>query len=266
MRTTSSRSKSGPKLPRLDDTIVDVGMAPTRELAQSLVAAGLVMVGEIKATSSSMPVKDPDAVRLTTSPRKWVGRGGDKLEGALDAFGLDVSGRIAVDSGSSTGGFTQVLIARGATRVFAIDVGYGILDPVVATDPHVVVMERTNIRDVGHLPDTIGLATLDLSFVSLRRVLPGIAALGGDDMEVVCLFKPQFEVARHDIGPGGVVRDEAVSTIAREQFCAWVERLGWTVVATVPSVLRGAKGNQEWFLHLRRMRDNEQVSPITSEG
>jgi 23S rRNA (cytidine1920-2'-O)/16S rRNA (cytidine1409-2'-O)-methyltransferase len=176
-----------------------------------------------------------------------------KLDAALRALGVDCAGLVCLDAGASTGGFTDVLLARGASLVYAVDVGHGLLHPRLATDERVRVMDRTNVRTLTALDGpSPSLLTLDLSFISLRAVLPGLAALAAG-AEVVALFKPQFEVARADVARGGVVRDPAVTAVALDDFASWTSgSLGASVLSDpMPSGVRGAKGNQEWFLHLR---------------
>jgi 23S rRNA (cytidine1920-2'-O)/16S rRNA (cytidine1409-2'-O)-methyltransferase len=244
--TTLSRS-------RLDDLLVDRGLADTRARAQALVAAGLVEVDGVRAGSAAAAVGTDAGIRLTDRRHPWVGRGGLKLDSALDRFGVDCSDRVCLDAGASTGGFTDVLLHRGARLVYAVDVGHGQLQPRLAADARVRVMDRTNVRVLtgidGPVPD---LVTLDLSFISLRAVLPNVALLA-PGAELVALFKPQFEVARDAVDRGGVVRDAAATSAALADFARWTRR---TLAATgidepLPAGVRGAKGNQEWLVHLR---------------
>ena len=238
---------------RLDDLLVERGLAESRARAQALVAAGLVEVAGVRAASGAAPVDVDVAVRLTDRTHPWVGRGGLKLDAALSALGVDCRGRVCLDAGASTGGFTDVLLARGAAAVYAVDVGHGLLHPRLAADTRVTVLDRTNIRTLDVLPGPApSLATLDLSFISLRAVLPNLARLA-PGAEVVALFKPQFELARAEVGRGGVVRDPAATAAALDGFAEWAgsevgaEQLG----DAVPAGVRGAKGNQEWLVHLR---------------
>jgi 23S rRNA (cytidine1920-2'-O)/16S rRNA (cytidine1409-2'-O)-methyltransferase len=236
---------------RLDDLLVDRGLAETRRRAQALVAAGLVEVEGIRAASAALAVTPDAVVRLTGRDHPWAGRGGLKLDAALDHFGVDCAGRICLDAGASTGGFTDVLLHRGAGTVYAVDVGRGQLHSRLAADPRVRVMDRTNVRTLAALdgPEP-SLVTLDLSFISLRAVLPNIATLA-PDAEVVALFKPQFEVAREAVARGGVVRDPEVTTAALLAFTTWVSAtLGAEVRSPFAAEVRGAKGNQEWLVHV----------------
>jgi 23S rRNA (cytidine1920-2'-O)/16S rRNA (cytidine1409-2'-O)-methyltransferase len=238
---------------RLDDLLVDRGLAQTRAGAQGLVAAGLVEVDGVRAESAALPVGADAGIRLTDRQHPWVGRGGLKLDAALDQFRIECSGRVCLDAGASTGGFTDVLLHRGAQLVYAVDVGHDQLHHRLATDARVRVLDRTNVRSLSGLdgPQPT-LVTLDLSFISLRAVLPNLALLA-PGAEVVALFKPQFEVPRDAVERGGVVRDAAATATALADFEQWARN---TLAATalddpVPAGVRGAKGNQEWLVHLR---------------
>ena len=183
---------------------------------------------------------------------RYVSRGGEKLVGALDAFAVDPRGRVCLDAGASTGGFTDVLLERGAESVYAVDVGYGQLDWRLRQDERVHVMERVNIRYLTELPGaTPNLAVADLSFISLRLVLPVVSRLCSPGADVVALFKPQFEVGRGKVGKGGIVRNEDDRRDALDAFKQWAVGEGFEVIAESDSVLKGAKGNQEMFIHLR---------------
>jgi 23S rRNA (cytidine1920-2'-O)/16S rRNA (cytidine1409-2'-O)-methyltransferase len=236
---------------RLDDLLVERGLADTRPRAQALVAAGLVEVDGVRADSGAVAVDPAAQVRLTDRDHPWAGRGGLKLDSALDHFGVDCSGRVCLDAGASTGGFTDVLLHRGAKLVYAVDVGHGQLDSRLAADPRVRVLDRTNVRTLATLDGPPpSLVTLDLSFISLRAVLPNLALLA-PGAEVMALFKPQFEVARADVARGGVVRDPAVTTAALRGFRDWAAAtLAAVVEDPVPAGVRGTKGNQEWLVHL----------------
>jgi 23S rRNA (cytidine1920-2'-O)/16S rRNA (cytidine1409-2'-O)-methyltransferase len=238
---------------RLDDLLVERGHADTRARAQALVAAGLVEVDGVRAATAAAPVVASATVRLTDRVHPWVGRGGVKLDAALGALGVDCAGRVCLDAGASTGGFTDVLLARGASLVYAVDVGHGLLHPRLAADERVRVMDRTNVRTLTAVDGpSPSLLTLDLSFISLRAVLPGLAAVA-PGADVVALFKPQFEVARADVARGGVVRDPAATAAALDGFSAWTAgSLRATLLSDpIPAGVRGAKGNQEWFVQLR---------------
>ena len=237
---------------RLDRVLVDRGLAPSRERAQALIAAGLVRVGEERAHRADQRVAGAAAVSLTGRDHPWAGRGGLKLVAGLDAFGIPVEGRTCLDAGASTGGFTDVLLSRGAVRIYAVDVGRGQLDPRLAADPRVVVLDRTNLRTLPGLPgEPPSLATLDLSFISLRLVLPAVFRLA-PGAEVVALVKPQFELGRELVPRGGVVRDRAAGEAAAVALMGWAAaELGAAAAGPLACPVTGAKGNQEWLVHLR---------------
>lgn len=238
---------------RLDIALVERGLASSRERAQALIAAGLVLVGTERARSAAQRVGGAAEVAVTGRDHPWVSRGGVKLAAALDGFGVVPAGRVALDAGASTGGFTEVLLDRGATLVYAVDVGRGQLDPRLAGDARVVVMDRTNLRLLESLPGPApSLVTLDLAFISLRLVLERVAALAAPGAEVVALFKPQFELGRDAVDRGGVVRDPVAGEAGARALLDWAaERLGAAVAGPLASPITGAKGNHEWLLHLR---------------
>ncbi|HEY0408643.1 MAG TPA: TlyA family RNA methyltransferase [Candidatus Dormibacteraeota bacterium] len=238
---------------RLDVVLVERGLAPSRERAQALIAAGLVLIGTERARSAAQRVAGGVEVVVTGRDHPWVSRGGVKLVAALDGFEVAVEGRTALDAGASTGGFTEVLLDRGAARVYAVDVGRGQLAPRLAGDPRVVVMDRTNLRLLGAVPGPApSLVTLDLAFISLRLVLERVAALALPGAEVVALFKPQFELGRDAVARGGVVRDLAAGEAGARELMDWARvRLGAVARGPLASPITGAKGNQEWLLHLR---------------
>jgi len=241
---------------RIDRLLVERGLASSRERAQRLVMAGDVLVGERPVTKPGTEVPADASVRLRGEEAPFVSRGGEKLAGALDAFGVDVGGETALDVGASTGGFTDCLLQRGARRVIAVDVGYGQLAWRLRQDARVVVLERTNARALAPelLPETPGLATVDVSFISLTLVLPPLAAVLAPEATVLPLVKPQFEVGRGGVGKGGVVRDPAARAAAVARVRAAAEALGFAVRGEAESVLPGPKGNREVFLWLSRSR------------
>jgi len=230
---------------RLDVLLVERGLAESRTQAQALVMAGLV-AGFDKPGQQV----DEDAELELKGRAPYVSRGGEKLAHALDAFGLDVAGLDCLDVGASTGGFTDVLLQRGAARIIAVDVGYGQLHQRLRDDPRVTVLERTNARELVELPFAPQLVVCDVSFISVRIALPAALRLAAYRWQAVVLVKPQFEAGRADVGKGGVVRDDAVrARVVREVA---EEALGWgaTVAGVVDSGLPGPKGNRELFLHL----------------
>lgn len=208
--------------------------------------AGAVTVAGRVVDKPGSPVPEAAAVSVQHRPR-YVSRGGEKLERALDAFGLDVTGLVAADIGASTGGFTDCLLQRGAARVYAVDVGYGQLDWKLRSDPRVVVLERTNARHLTALPEPADLATVDASFISLRLLLPPIGRLLKPGGAVVALVKPQFEAGREQVGKGGVVRDPEIHRAVLRDLAEWGERESFGVRALTVSPLKGPAGNVEFL-------------------
>jgi 23S rRNA (cytidine1920-2'-O)/16S rRNA (cytidine1409-2'-O)-methyltransferase len=239
---------------RLDQRLVDLGLADSRARAKSLIEAGVVTVNGAVARKSAQPVNDDAAVDVISDPNPWVSRAALKLIHALDTFGLTPRGT-ALDIGASTGGFTQVLLARGAERVFAVDVGHGQLHPRIAADPRVVSLEGVNARAIpeGMIPPVDWVAA-DVSFISLEKALPGPLALARPGAVLVALIKPQFEAGRAHIGRGGIVRDAAVHFAVRTRIHDWIAGLGWQVTGTAPSPIEGGDGNREFLIAARNMR------------
>lgn len=229
------------------------GLAPSREKAQALVMAGRVRVNGEPARKPGTAVGADAAIEVLAGPAH-VGRGALKLEGALDAFGIDPAGRVAVDVGASTGGFTETLLARGAVRVYAVDVGRGQLHDRLARDPRVVVVDRVNARALTalHVPEPCGLATADVSFISVRKVLSPLHAVLAPEADAVVLVKPQFEVGRGQVGRGGIVKDPELHVLAlRAVADAAIADSGFAVRGACASPIAGTEGNREFFLHLR---------------
>jgi 23S rRNA (cytidine1920-2'-O)/16S rRNA (cytidine1409-2'-O)-methyltransferase len=240
---------------RIDKLVVERGLAESREKARRLVLAGEVLVGEALVDKPGAMVRTDAEIRLRRPTKSFVGRGGEKLQGALDSFGLDPSGLLVLDVGASTGGFTDCLLQRGARSVTALDVGKGQLDWKLYSDPRVRVIEGVNARyaDPKDFPEPFDLATLDLSFISLRKVLPAIVPLMKPEGRLLMLVKPQFELSPADIERGGLVRDETKQAEAVASVRAAVEALALRIEGVVPASIRGAEGNQEYFLLARRM-------------
>ncbi len=242
---------------RLDRVLVARGLVPSRAQARALVREGAVEVDGRPVARPGARVGPEAAVRLTKAPHGHVGRGALKLIAALDAFGLDPAGRVAVDLGASTGGFTEVLLERGAARVHAVDVGHGQLAARLAADPRVVRRDGLNARDVspadlGEAPDVV---VADVSFISLSLALPPALALAAPDAFLVALVKPQFEVGRAAIGKNGIVRDAAAAAAAVERIAALVDgTAGWRTLGTLPSPIAGGDGNRETLLAARKDR------------
>ena len=236
---------------RLDQELVERGLVASRERAQTMVRAGLVRVAGEPVDQPDRMVTPEQAIELADA-RTYVSRGGEKLAAALDAFAIDVAGRTALDVGASTGGFTDVLLQRGAARVIAVDVGYGQLAWALRQDPRVVVMERVNIRHLDQLPLPADLAVIDVSFISLRLVLPKVRELLSPPGEVIALVKPQFEVGKGAVGKGGVVKDPAQHERVLSELSGFAREIGYEIAGQRPSPLLGAKGNREFLLYLRR--------------
>jgi 23S rRNA (cytidine1920-2'-O)/16S rRNA (cytidine1409-2'-O)-methyltransferase len=240
---------------RLDSLLVERGLAASRERARALVLAGAVQVDGHPVTKAGTPIRRDAAVTLLTPDHPYVGRGGVKLEHALQVFGIDPAGRTALDVGASTGGFTDVLLRRGATRVVALDVGHGQLDWRLRNDPRVVVRERVNARTLAaaDLPadaQVFDLVTVDVSFISLRQVLPALTPFLARGADVVALVKPQFEAGRGEVGKGGIVRDEAVRARVVDEVFAAALALGLRRAGLTESPITGMEGNKEYLLHL----------------
>ena len=237
---------------RLDVWLVERGLAPTREKAQALVMAGRVRIAGVAADKAGRAVDLDADVEVLPGPAH-VGRGALKLEGALDAFGVDPAGRIAVDVGASTGGFTETLLARGAVRVYAVDVGRAQLHESLVRDARVVVVDRVNARSLTseHVPETCGIATADVSFISVAKVLPALRRVLAPDADAIVLVKPQFEVGRGQVGRGGIVKDPALHAGALRTVAAAAIEAGYAVRGACASPIAGTEGNREFFLHLR---------------
>ena len=258
---------------RLDAELVRRGLARSREHAVALIADGRVAVSGRAATKPATGVEAGTPVVVRTDPDQpsWVSRGAHKLLGALDAFGVAVEGRRALDAGASTGGFTEVLLSRGAAEVVAVDVGYGELAWSLRTDERVRVLERTNVRTL--TPDATGgpvdLVVADLSFISLRLVLPALIGCARDDADLLPMVKPQFEVGRERLGAGGVVRDPEHRVQAVLEVARAAAALGWGTAGVVASPLPGPAGNVEFFLWLRRdagAPQEEDIRRAVQEG
>jgi len=231
---------------------VERGLADSREKAQALVMAGRVRVDGHPAQKAGTAVAEDARIEVLPGA-EHVGRGALKLEGALDAFGVDPAGRVAVDVGASTGGFTEVLLARGAIRVYAVDVGRGQLHERLRQDPRVVVREHVNARRLAatDVPEPCGLATVDVSFISVLKVLPALRPLLAAEADALVLVKPQFEVGRGQVGRGGIVKDPVLHADVLAGVAAASGGMGYAVVAACPSPIAGTEGNREFFLHLR---------------
>src|SRR5881398_3960788 len=241
---------------RLDQVLVAKGLFPSREQAQRAVMAGEVKVGTRIAAKPSQ-LLGPDVAIAVKPTRKYVGRGALKLKSALNYFKIDVSGKVALDIGASTGGFTDCLLQRGAAKVFAIDVGHGQLAWKLRNDPRVVVMEKLNARFLSReqIPQLVDLCVIDVSFISLTLILPRAFELITQEGMVLALIKPQFELEREDVGRGGIVREHALHEKAQQKIVKFVEEANYHVVGLVPSTITGTDGNQEFFICIRKQSD-----------
>ncbi|KPK00896.1 MAG: hypothetical protein AMK71_07545 [Nitrospira bacterium SG8_35_4] len=240
---------------RLDKLLFERGLVESREKAKALILAGNVLVnGQVVDKAGSL-VKLDDSVSLKERLR-YVSRGGLKLEQALHEFNIDVKGVIAMDVGASTGGFTDCLLQNGARKVYAIDVGYGQFDIKLRNDERVVLLEKTNIRylEKEKVEDAINIAVIDVSFISLLKVIPRVMEFLQEEAEIVALIKPQFEVGRKDVGKGGVVKDEEKRRAAVARIKSESEKIGLTVAGITESPLKGPKGNVEYLIYLRKLR------------
>ena len=245
--------RSGSATERLDIIVVERGLAPTRERARALILAGQVEVDGRIVSKAGAPVPLRAGVALRTPDHPYVSRGGIKLAHALDAFGVDPLGRRALDIGASTGGFTDVLLRRGATSVVALDVGHGQLDWRLRTDPRVIVREGVNARALGgdDVPQRVTLVTIDVAFISLRHILPALPPVLERPADVIALVKPQFEAGRDEVGAHGLVTDPTVHEAVLARVTEAAAESGFERVGMTPSAITGATGNQEFFLHLR---------------
>jgi len=245
-----------PKGERLDRLLVERGLALSRERAQSLILAGLVTVKGQRADKAGTSYPPDAIIAVKEDPCPYVSRGGLKLAAALDTFEVSPDGRMCIDVGSSTGGFTDLMLQRGARRVVCVDVGKGQLDWSLREDDRVVVMEGVNARNLTRQDfaaagkEAPTLATADLSFISMTKVLPAIRSLMAKTSEMIVLAKPQFEVGKGQVGKGGIVKDNAVHRAVLESLWGWAAENNFGPVAACASPIRGAKGNREFFLHL----------------
>ena len=235
---------------RADQLLVSRGLAESRTRAQALIMAGAVFSGERKLAKAGEMLAEDAPLEVRGKDHPWVSRGGIKLDHGLTHFGFDVTGAVALDVGSSTGGFTDVLLSRGAAKVYAVDVGTNQLAWKLRQDPRVLVHEQTNARrlDASIIPEPIDIIVCDASFIGLAKVLKAPLKLAKSGARLVALIKPQFEARRQEIGKGGVVRDAAVHARVVAEAKTWVEAEGWTVVGITPSPITGPEGNVEFLL------------------
>lgn len=250
---------------RLDVLLVEKGFAETRTKAQAIIMSGLVYVDDQKADKPGISYEETVNIEVRNGGCPYVSRGGLKLEKALRDFGVDPTGFVCSDSGASTGGFTDCLLQQGASKVFAIDVGYGQLDWKIRSDPRVVVMERTNVRYVTpeDLGEPLDLSVIDVSFISLRIVLPVIKTFLKPTGQVLCLIKPQFEAGKEKVGKKGVVRDPAIHKEVLDDFVALTRQIGLTILGLTFSPVKGPEGNIEFLAHLT-LDEKPGIEPDTA--
>jgi 23S rRNA (cytidine1920-2'-O)/16S rRNA (cytidine1409-2'-O)-methyltransferase len=239
---------------RIDQLLVERGLAESRARAQALVMAGVVFAGESRVDKPGQQIRTDAALEVRGRDHPWVGRGGVKLDHAIDHFGLDPAGAVAMDIGSSTGGFTEVLLARGAAHVFAVDVGTNQLAWKLRQDPRVTVLERTNARALtsAEIDRPCDWVVCDASFIGLAKVLEVPLSLAASRCTLVALVKPQFEVGRDEVGKGGIVRDPALHARVCEEIQAWLEAEGWRVLGMTESPIKGSEGNVEFLVAAQR--------------
>jgi len=243
-----------PQKIRLDHLLVQKGLTPSREKAKALIMAGLVQVDGTQIDKAGHLVPTSASVKLEEARPPYVSRGGKKLEAAIHHFLVEVEGHVLLDVGASTGGFTDCLLKHGARRVIAVDVGYGQMDWTLRQDPRVKILEKTNIRYLKpkDLDAPVHGAVIDVSFISLKLVVPPVSELLKPHAYIIALIKPQFEVGKGQVGKGGVVRDPNLHQEVIENLTAFFRTLGWTVQGPIPSPLLGPKGNREFLIYLTR--------------
>lgn len=248
-----SVSETMAKKLRIDNLLVERGFFQSREGAKRAVMAGEIKIGDQVVAKSSQLV-DPEALIAVAEAPRYVGRGGQKLEGALDFFQIDIDNKLALDIGASTGGFTDCLLQKGAKKIYAVDVGRGQMAWKIRNDPRVVVLEKINARSLSReqIPELVDLCVIDVSFISLTLILPPAFDLIAPAGAIVALIKPQFELKREEVGRGGIVREVALHEKAQQKIVRFAENAGHRVIGLVPSTITGTDGNQEFFICLRK--------------
>jgi 23S rRNA (cytidine1920-2'-O)/16S rRNA (cytidine1409-2'-O)-methyltransferase len=240
---------------RVDLVLVAQGLAPSRERAQSLILAGKVLNGDTPVEKSGQPVEEDAPLRLRGEDHPYVSRGGIKLAHALEKFQIDPAGRVGLDVGASTGGFTQVLLLNGAIKVHAIDVGHNQLDWKMRNDPRVHAVEKINARNIGYdvVGETVGIIVIDVSFISLEKILPSLIQFSTPKTDWITLIKPQFEVGKEQVGKGGIVTSFAAREEANQRLIKFAETLGLKSLGLVESPITGTHGNIEFLAHWRQI-------------
>jgi 23S rRNA (cytidine1920-2'-O)/16S rRNA (cytidine1409-2'-O)-methyltransferase len=239
---------------RLDVKILELHPEYSRRQIQSWIMQGKVIVNDAVITKNGILVPDDARIILNVEEPKYVSRAGFKLEKALDSFNIDVTNLVALDAGLSTGGFTDCLLQRGIQKVYGIDVGYGQVHEKIRTDPRVVVQERTNLREVRNIGEKVDLVTLDLSFISVLKVMDAILSVMKDDGQLIVLIKPQFEAQRGQVGRGGIIKDPAIHQSVIENVTKGVESAGFSCIGVIESPIEGATGNKEFLAYFRRIK------------
>ena len=237
---------------RLDHRVQELYPDLSKTKIQSFIMQGKVTIDDKKQTKPGTQVSDDAKVVLTYTEPKFVSRAGLKLEHALKEFNVDPKGFIVLDAGLSTGGFTDCLLQHGATKIYGVDVGYCQVHEKIRQDPRVVVMERTNLRHLASLPEKVDLATLDVSFISLRKVIPAVKNLLKDDGIILALIKPQFEAERHEVGRGGIIKDPKIHEKVVKKVVHDIEELGFACQGVIESPIYGAEGNKEFLGYFKR--------------
>ena len=250
---------------RLDMYLVDNGFAPSREKARGIIMSGCVYVNNQKSDKAGDMVADTSVVEMRGGELKYVSRGGLKLEKAVASFNIDLTDKICMDVGASTGGFTDCMLQNGAKKVYSVDVGYGQLAWKLRQDERVVNLERKNIRfvDEADVPDSLDFASIDVAFISLKLVLPVVFKLLKSEGEGVALIKPQFEAGREKVGKKGVVRDKQTHIDVIENVLAFTREIGFAVIAVTYSPIRGPEGNIEYLMHISKDNNNNEIDVVT---
>ena len=250
----------------MDQLVFDRGFTESRERAKTTVMSGHVFVNGQRADKPGMPVGEDAVIEVRGEALPFVSRGGYKLDKALKVFPVDPAGKVCIDCGASTGGFTDVLLQHGAAKVYSVDVGYGQLAWKLRSDPRVVNLERTNLRYVTdeQIPEKLDLAVMDVSFISIRLVLPAVKARLKDGADLICLIKPQFEAGREEVGKKGVVRDEAVHREVVEQILAFAPTIGLSVLGVDYSPIKGPEGNIEYICHMLNSEEKSQEIDVAA--
>ena len=251
---------------RLDIALFERGFAESREKAKALIMAGIVFVNNQKSDKAGNTVKPDDIIEVRGETLKYVSRGGLKLEKAVASFNISLEGCVCADIGASTGGFTDCMLQNGASKVYAVDVGYGQLDWKLRSDPRVVCLERTNARYLDHeqIPDELDFASIDVSFISLKLIFPALYGLLRQSGEIACLIKPQFEAGREKVGKKGVVRDPKVHLEVLENFLSHAKDNHFTVLGITYSPIRGPEGNIEYLGYLRKSEEPDCIPDLTA--